>query len=86
MTHRDETPPRKPKRPKLKGGNVKFEQTRFEPYADAVKGFEDTIWKFYGKSKKAEDKGMFGRIKFEIHYEPKETAEAYNAYQKSRKP
>lgn len=69
------------KRLKLRGGNVKWTQTRFHPYAEAIRQFEEQIWSIYSKSQKADEANMFGRLKVEIHWEPKETAEKYNARQ-----
>jgi hypothetical protein len=79
MSERGEVTRRK--RVKLRGGNVKWTQTRFHPYAEAIRQFEEQIWQFYGKSKKAEDANMFGRLKVEIHWEPRESAEAWNERQ-----
>jgi hypothetical protein len=72
------------KRVKLRGGSVKWTQTRYHPSAESVRQFEENVWKFFRAPSDPQKQDGYYRIKFELHWEPKETAEAYNALREEK--
>lgn len=76
-----------PKRFKSKGGRIAYTMTRFQPMQKALDDFENSALKFFRTPVDPAKQNGYYRIKFELFWEPEESAKLYNeiAEQKEKK-